>query len=441
MQIRLILAVRTLILLNFLFGVQVLIGQNNIDPSNDWDKIIIVDSKGGFSSFENKFQIQNQKCWLTPLDKPDSLIKKVDSKLVSELVRLLRRKDSVSFDKPLVSFGKDSLWLVSNAEKLWKSYTKNRKTTKEIDSIAISTIKDYDRVNKVASSLQGSVWTDDYPLVIVSVIKEKDTLSAYSYGQYPYMLPWNLKKRQIYNSKIPAVIAELLPNKFPSNKERLSGENFENSLVGGIYKAFLADKESYLEARNKYPRTFKALRKEFEITKAEIMDMSSIEWGGDYGSMCLEMYLKDVKISKNIQFNIISGANELLGSKRSIIYKKDNLISMLKANPVYKYTLNCDTCLGEIHWVKSKSLSLKAQNNFKEDLEENGIAKNKYDGQYKDAIFYELTERRGLEVSFSRWIFLKNGTLILWQLKGNYLMNFSKDFFEKTGYICKEVKL
>ncbi|MBS7255336.1 hypothetical protein [Flavobacterium branchiicola] len=440
MQIRLILSNRSLIIVFFLFLVQVLFGQNNSASSDDWDKIIIIDSKGGFSSFENKFQIQNQKFWLTPLEKPDSIIKKVDSKLVSELVRLLTQKDSVSFDQPLVSFGRDSLWLVSNAEKLWKAYAKKTKTT-EIDSIAISIIKDYEKANKVALSLQGSVWTDDYPLVVVNVIKEKDTLSAYSFGQYPYMLPWILKKRKVYNSKIPEVIAELLPDIFPSNKERLSGQDFDNSFIGGIYGAFLADKESYLEARNKYPRTFRALKKEFEITKAEIMDMSSIEWGGDSGRMCLEMYLKDVEISKNIQFNTISGANELLGTKRSIIYKKDNLIRLLQDNPVYKYTLSCDTCLGEIHWVKSKSLSLEAQNNFKEDLEENGIDKNKYDGQYKDAIFYELTEHTDSRKSFSRWIFLKNGTLILWQLQGDYLMNFPKDFFDKKGYICKEIKL
>ncbi|WP_123955364.1 hypothetical protein [Flavobacterium cheongpyeongense] len=129
--------------------------------------------------------------------------------------------------------------------------------------------------------------------------------------------------------------------------------------------------------------------------------------------------------------------NELLSTKKSIIYKRHRLINSLKDNPIYKYTLNCENCLGEIHWIKSKSLSTKAKNAFKKDLEDNKIDKNKYEGQYNGAIFFELTEDK----SFSRWIFLKNGKLILWQLRGNYLMNFPKDFFENQGYICKEIQL
>lgn len=130
--------------------------------------------------------------------------------------------------------------------------------------------------------------------------------------------------------------------------------------------------------------------------------------GKNFGGECLEMSLKDLSISKNIEFYTISGANEIFSTKRSIISNKENLINLLQENPVYKYTLNCNNCLGEIHWVKSKSFSKKAQNHFKEDLQEAGIDKNKYDGQYKDAIFFELTEHRNSQRSFSRWIFLKN---------------------------------
>ncbi|WP_269237596.1 hypothetical protein [Flavobacterium flavigenum] len=409
---------------------------------SDWDKIIIQDLHFGWSHFENNFQINKQNFSLTPLGRTDSIIKKIDPVLVCEIVELIRKtNDSTSFQKPLLSFGRDSLWLIKNAENLWKEYTKREKTLKEIDSIAINTIKDYKKANLAASSLEGAKGTDDYPLIIISVIKEKDTLSAYTIGQYPYMLPWNIRNRKVYDSKISELIAEILPDKIPTNKERLNGGNFNNAFIAGIYRAFLGDKINYLEARNKFPRTFRVLKKEFEITKAEIMDMSSIEWGGDYGRVCLEMYLRDLKISENIQFNTISGVNELLSSKRSIIYKKDYLINLLKHNPVYKYTLNCDTCLGEIHWVKSKSVSKKAKNNFKRDLEKNGIDKNKYDSQYKDAIFFELTENRDSEQkSFSRWIFLKDGTIVLWQLRGSFLMNFSKDFMEEQGYICKEIK-
>lgn len=425
-----------------LFGIQALIGQNNDDPLNDWDKIIINDTYSGWSNFENKFQIKRQDFLLTPLEKPDSIIKRVDQSLVSEIVKLIKRtSDFASFKYPLISFNRDSVWLIDNTENLWKEYSKNIERTKEMDSIAITTIKDYKKVNLAASSLQGSQSTDDYPLIIFSVIKGNDTLSTYSYGQHPYMLPWNTKNGKIYNSKISELIAELLPDKLPNNKERLSGKNFNSSFIKTIYESFLAEKEHYLEAKNRFPKTFKVLEKEFQITKAEITDMSSIEWGGNFGKECLEMSLKDLSFSKNIEFYTISGLNEIFSTKKSIIYKKNDLVHSLKENPVYKYTLNCENCLGEIHWVKCKSLTKEAKNNFKEYLEKNGIDKNKYDGNYKDAIFFELTEHRNSVRSFSRWIFLKDGRVILWELRGKFLMNLPKEFSENQGYICKEIIL
>ncbi|WP_343695701.1 hypothetical protein [Flavobacterium sp.] len=66
-----------LALLTFLFGIQILIGQNNNDQLNDWDKIIIKDAGGGLSSYENNFQVKKQNLLLTSLEKPDSIIKKL----------------------------------------------------------------------------------------------------------------------------------------------------------------------------------------------------------------------------------------------------------------------------------------------------------------------------------------------------------------------------
>lgn len=429
------------IILILLFSIQIVFGQND-NSKNNWDKIVIQDVYVGSSYFDNKFQIKKEDLLLTSLEKPDSIIKKVDPKLINEIVGLLQNNGESDLSKESMSFfGKDSLWLDQNAAKLWKEYRKNWKTTKEIDSIAIGAIKDVRKANKIAISLQGSNSTDDYPFVFIQLINKNDTLSVSSNGQYPYMLPWHIKKHKVYNSRLSELIAELLPDKVPSNKERLSGKDFNYHFINEFYREFIKDKENYLEARNKYSRAFKLLEKEFEIKKAEIVDMSSIEWGGDFGRRCLEMSLKDSTVSKNIEFYTIFGTNKFLNSPKKILYNKDKLINLLELNPIYNYTLNCDNCLGEIHWVKSKSLSKEAKKKFKEDLFNNGIDKNKYNGRYRDAIFFELTEYRDSETSFSRWIFLKDGTLILWQLKGNYLMTFPKGFVENKGYICKEIVL
>lgn len=426
------------IILIFLFGIQMVIGQKKAEFT-DWDKIVIGDAYGGWSNFDNRFQIKKENLLLTALDKTDSIFKRVDSKLISELIYLIN-KPSESRNTPLSFFGKDSLWLDQNAEQLWAEYKDDRKTTKVIDSIAVSTIKDVKKANRIAWTIQGSRWTDDYPAVSVHLIHQNDTLSFSTNGQYPYMLPWYFKGQKVYNHRVSEIIAYLLPDIKHSNKKRLSGNNFNYHLIKKIYTAFIEGKENYIEARNKYSSAFKLLEKEFEIKKAEITDMSSIEWGGNFGRACLEMSLKDSTISKNIEFYTIYGTNKLLNSPKSIIDKKDELIESLKENPVYKYTLNCQSCLGQIHWVKSQSLSKEAEKNFKDDLVDNGIGKNKYNGKYGNAIFYELTEYQNSERSFSRWVFLKDGTLILWQLRGKYLMNLPKSFAENQGYICKEIE-
>lgn len=428
-----------LIILIFLFGIQVVIGQGNIEFT-DWDKIVIADTYAGWSHFDHKYQINKEDLLLTAIGKPDSIIKKVDSKLISELIYLLNNHSN-SRNILLSFFGKDSLWLNQNAEQLWDEFKNDRETTKEIDSIAINTIKDIKKANRVAWTIQGSHWTDDYPEVSVYLINRNDTLSLSTNGQYPYMLPWHFNGKKIYNNRISEIIASLLPDSEQSNKKRLRGNNFNYHLTKKIYRAYIEDKENYIEARNKYSNTFRLLEKEFEIKRAEITDMSSIEWGGFIGRPCLEMSLNDSTISKNIEFYTIFGTNKTLNSPKKLIGKKDELIELLKENPVYKYTLDCDNCLGEIHWVKSKSLSKEAEKNFKEYLADNGINKNKYKGKYRDAVFYELTEYRNSKTSFSRWIFLKDGTLILWQLIGGYLMNLPESFVENQGYVCKEVKL
>lgn len=57
----------------------------------------------------------------------------------------------------------------------------------------------------------------------------------------------------------------------------------------------------------------------------------------------------------------------------------------------------------------------------------------------KGAIFNELTEYQNGKRSFSRWIFLKDGSIILWRLKGDFLMNLSEKYCNENGYVCLEI--
>jgi hypothetical protein len=434
---------KKLILLIFTFslGVFSLKAQTDSAQIVNWDKIIIQDSYGGWYSYNNIFQIDRVNLALTTIEKPDSIIKIIEKNLIDELFNSLKSPEHLTND-PLLIFGKDSLWLIDNAEQLWKEYKKEKKTTKEIDSIAINAIKDYKNVKKIVRSLQGSHWTDDYPFTGVSIITGLDTtLVTSSVGQYPFMTPWLGNNGFIYNHNIPRIIGEILPNNIKSNKYRLLGKNFNHHLIDKIYRSYIRDKEEFIIAKNKYPNRFKSLSNHFEVIDAELTMMSSIEWGGFLmGANCLEIYLKDSTVSNNIQFSTVFGRRIFLHPTKPLIRKKEKILERLKGNPVYEYCIKTENCLGEIHFVNHKSLSNEAKRAFLSDVKDNGLNKSKYKRRFKNAIFFELSEFRDNKRSFSRWIFLNDGTLILWQLNGKYLMDLPENYSKNNGYICKQIK-
>ncbi|MCT4586230.1 MAG: hypothetical protein N4A71_00255 [Carboxylicivirga sp.] len=330
----------------------------------------------------------------------------------------------------------DSTWLINNAERLWNDFDK-RIESPEIDLIAISTIKDYSKIKRSVWSLQGSRWTDYYPFMSVNVIKGLDTLTISSFGQYPFMLPWNVSGKKIYNSAISILISRLLPDNQESNKSRLIGNGFNHYLIERIYDSYIEDNVEFAKAKNRYEKQFRYIEKDFEIKHAEMSYMASIEWGGWFGRPCLELLLIDSTISNQIQFSTIFSRHNIFHSPKSIIRNKEKLIGRLKDNPVYNYTLNCENCIGEIHWVQSKSLSGQAKRNFLRDVKENGLSKENFRGKFKNAVFFELTEHRDSKRSFSRWIFFKDGTIVLWELRGDYLMNQPDNITKHKGYICR----
>ena len=208
-----------------------IVGQNTIQDTS-WNKIIIYDAYFGWTHFNNELQIKKENYLLTSQQNTDSIVKKINPDVISELIQLLKQKPDTTFSKnPLQHFGKDSLWLVSNVKSLWKEFSKYQKKNKEIDSFAIKTIKDLEKVNTVARSLQGSHWTDDYPLLTIGIITEKDTLTIHSNGQYPYILPLIVKSEKVYNARISELISQLLPDSEKTNRERIKRTDLDRKSV------------------------------------------------------------------------------------------------------------------------------------------------------------------------------------------------------------------
>jgi hypothetical protein len=102
--------------------------------------------------------------------------------------------------------------------------------------------------------------------------------------------------------------------------------------------------------------------------------------------------------------------------------------------------MNCKDCFAQIHFVNNKSLSSKAIRKFLDDVEKNGYNKKRYKGRFRKAVFFVLLEKRKEGKSISGWIFLKDGTIILWDLWGEHLMNFPDEFIPKQTYCTIEIK-
>ncbi|AHM59341.1 hypothetical protein D770_05370 [Flammeovirgaceae bacterium 311] len=402
---------------------------------SNWDKIILQDSYWGWGQYGNEFQLHRENYLLTSTNHEDSLTRSINPELINELLGSLKSDTLIQYD-PLRMFGRDSLWLIHNAQQLWISYLGKRDESAEIDSIAVNTIRNYEKVKMAAWRMQGSHWTDDYPFTHLAVISGDDTLHIYSEGQYPYMMPWKVADQYVYNARIPSLIAQLLPDNLKTNKSRLAGERFEYFLIDKIHGQ-IRDSIQFIKAKRRYPRKFDILKRKFSILDAQLTTMSSIEWGGWFGSPCLELELRDKRQPKNIKISVVLGRRGKLHSIRPFLSKWESLIQQLNDNPVYRYTVQHETSYGEIHFVNRRSLSGEAKRAFLEDVKEKGQKKGNFRGRLKGAIFYELEEAMGEKRSFSRWIFLKDGTLVLWQFNGGFLMNLPSEIIAEKGYVCR----
>ncbi len=412
---------------------------------DNWKKITITDDfyrdHGTSYSKHNRCEI-NRNYELHSYVNEETKITKINPGLIDSLFLAIQTQKK-SKRNPLQMFNKDSDWLVRNAEELWEKYwcRIDEKKNEQIDSFAIATIKDYSKIKNLVWSMKGEGIDRNLSFVRIQIITDKDTLNVTSTGKFAYMLPWYVENRKIYNSDISTILSKIIPDEVEVNKEKLLGTDFNFTLLNFINEKYLKDRIQYIKFKKKYKKEFEYLEREFVVRKVEESDMSSIEWGTEYDAKkCIEITLLNKKGFQNIEFYTIFNANFFLNSPKSIIRNKEKLLKVLENNPVFNYTVNCENCVGEIHWVKSKSFSNKAKKHFLEDLIDRGMDRNKYKGRYKDAVFFELTEERESSKSFSRWIFLKDGTIILWELKGNYLMNLPKELVKEKGFVCLEIK-
>lgn len=435
------------ILLLFIITSQYAHGQS---LSEDWNKVVILDKKEnrGYGSFDRRYEINRRETVLREIG-PDTIIKSIDTDLIPEILKLAKEEVHPSKD-PFEIYGADTNWFKANVDSLWfdvkekSGIDEGQRLHGEDDEVVLSILNDYSIYRDDLDELES---LNDWRGVDLSmaIMSETDTVVISNGGSFVYLLPWKVQGKEIYNTELSILIAQLLPeNMYFSNYQSLKESEFYPRLLTTIYDYHIYGQTDFRKARRRFPLQFSRLEKKFDIKGGDYAMIGSIEWANEFfmGLQCVEVVLHEERLPKNIDYTPLFGCRlYFMHPIGPFLRKRRRIVERLEKNPVYQYIAAQDSCFGSIHFVNRRSFSPIAKKFFKEDLRENNIDIKKYRGRLRKAIFFDNYEYVDGEKSFTRWLFLKDGTMILWQNEGNNLLNVKSAHIPSDGYNCKEIRL
>ena len=434
------------ILLFFIITIQFSFGQTLIE---DWNKVIIIDKKGnqGYGTFDRRYEINREEAALKENDL-DTVIKGIDTDIIPAILKLAEKEAPPSND-PFEIYGADTNWFRANVDSLWFDLKEKSDIDElqileeEDDEVVLSVLNDFDIYKDDLYDLEHLNDWKEVELTI-SIMSETDTVVISNGGSFVYLLPWKMQGKEIYNTELSILIAQLLPeNIYFSNYQSLKESEFYPRLLTTIYDYHIYGETAFRKAKRRFPLRFWRLKRKFEIKGGRYALMSSIEWANDFFLVqhCVEVILLEERLPKNINYTPLFGCRlYFMHPIGPFLRKRKRIVKRLEQNPIYQYITTQDSCFGSIHFVNRRSFSPIAKKSFKEDLRDNNIDVKKYRGRLRKAIFFDNYEYVDGETSFTRWLFLKDGTTILWQNKGENLLNVIEEHIPTEGYNCKEIK-
>jgi len=435
------------ILILFIIISQLSVGQS---LSEDWNKVIILDKKGnqGYGSFDRRYEINRGEAVLREIE-PDTIIKTIDTDIIPAILKLAEEEAPPSKD-PFEIYRADTNWFKVNVDSLWfdvkeKSGIDERQILEEEDDeVVLSILNDYAIYRDDLDELESlNDWREvDLSMAIMS---KTDTIVISNGGSFVYLLPWKVQGKEIYNTELSILIAQLLPeNMYFSNYQSLKESEFYPRLLTTIYDYHIYGETDFRKAKRRFPLKFSRLEKKFEIKDGDYSMMGSIEWANDFflALQCVDVVLHEESLPKNIDYTPLFGCRlYFMHPIGPFLRKRKRIVKRLEKNPVYQYLAAQDSCYGSIHFVNRRSFSPIAKKSFKEDLKDNNIDVKKYRGRLRKAIFFDNYEYVDGKSSFTRWLILKDGTTILWQNEGENLLNVKPEHIPPDGYNCKEIRL
>lgn len=191
-------------------------------------QIVIVSSWGGLGTPQHAEMLIRRNH-----DRYVSDSKPVDTRLVLNLLSAIQSNPVLKLD--LNNIGITPAWLKSNLSLAEHSTSERSSGTPRQVALFETTFTDPVQITRIAPSLFLNRHTDDNPYASITIFFEDGTrLSAGSYSQFPFMIPWKLSNgQQTWNADISRAVSALLPYK-TVNKERLNGPDLLQSLAEAV---------------------------------------------------------------------------------------------------------------------------------------------------------------------------------------------------------------
>lgn len=342
-------------------------------------------------------------------------------------------------------------WSQEKAEHAWFEYT-NKQFDRRSNEIAIDILQEFNWIDHRNSLILEEEYAKKPQRLSLRIFSEKSVIQIDS--RIPFVefdITYEKKHSKLYSTTLFNALESLFQFRDSNFVQTIE---FEQIQMQFAYELAIKDSlnaywSSLVRSRDK--KSMEKLEQFYPVTEAYVSTNPTIDWG-NRKRVTLILNARDF----NVHYSLTYDYSFLLNlydqfSPHIFAYKHryhrgttERMEDSLLNNPVIDYCTTNYGSKGIVHYVRRRSLSFKAKQQFKKDFKSSGQDKNLYKGKLKNAILFELQEGEPNDymyheklVNVSYWVFLEDGTIVLWQSSGDNIMNFPKEFI--TGTKCKVI--
>jgi hypothetical protein len=332
-------------------------------------------------------------------------------------------------------------WLKANAETALREYLEDRgldKPSPKQADLFLRSFSNYKLVSGLLSNQGTWVKLDDEPEIIVRLRKPNGAvLTIRSVGNLDFLSDWSVSNStESYETTSGAIslsLWRLLPVKF-TNRERLSEaalrETAAKLVITGVNVQWDA-----LGAEAKLGLAIGPVTQRFTLLSSAVSSLLSIDLNGGESWNAL---VRDSTLPSNVSISLsLPFRNKKLVGVDTFLRRIDDCVRLaLFPTWLSEFLSKHPDAMLEIRFVEDRSLSHYAEGRFTEEMQRLGkpeIAQH-VSRLSADVVFVEL--KYG---TWSRWIVLPGGDMVLWEFQGEKVGNWSdKDFSSSDchGWKC-----